>query len=351
MALTKQRVLDSLRAIPAPGSQGNLVDADVVRSVAIDDGSVVVTLTLTSAQAVHREAVIARVEEVVNGLKEVTAVRVEVQTLLSMAPPPPPPGPPWAGYVADIGHVVAVASGKGGVGKSTVACNLALALAKRGKRVGLLDADIYGPSQQMMMGAAGEPRTDSSGKIQPVTTPGGVRVMSIGYIVDADQPVIWRGPMLMKALEQFLGDVAWGELDYLVVDLPPGTGDVSLTLCQNVPLAGAVIVTTPQDVALIDARKGLHMFRKLEVAVLGIVENMAHYQCPKCGNVEHVFGAGGGRRTAEELAVPFLGAVPLEPAVVGDGDSGRPAVQARPESAAAKAFVAIADRIIDQVES
>lgn len=350
MALNQDRVLDSLRAIAAPSGRGNVVDAGMIRSVQIDDGSVVVTLTLNADQAGHRAALEERIASAVNGLKGVTSVRVEVQTLLSMATPGPPPGPPWASYVAGVKHVVAVASGKGGVGKSTVSCNFALALAAEGRKVGLLDADIYGPSQQMMMGAADEPRADSRGKIHPITAPGGVKVMSIGYIVDVDQPVIWRGPMLMKALEQFLGDVLWGDLDYLVVDLPPGTGDVALTLCQNVPLAGAVIVTTPQDVALIDARKGLNMFRKLEIPVLGIVENMAHYQCPECGHVEHVFGSGGGRRTAEDLDIPFLGAVPLEPAIVADGDSGRPAVMTRPGSPAATAFVTIADGVISQVE-
>jgi ATP-binding protein involved in chromosome partitioning len=213
--------------------------------------------------------------------------------------------------------------------------------------VGLLDADIYGPSQQLMMGAAGEPEGDEDGRILPLLAPGGVRVMSFGYLVDTDQPVIWRGPLLQKALEQFFGDVHWGELDYLIVDLPPGTGDVALTLCQNVPLAGAIIVTTPQDVALIDARKGLNMFTKLDTEVLGIVENMAGFSCPKCGHVEPIFSAGGGARTADALGLPLLGSVPLDPAVVIGGDTGRPVVVEHPDSASAKVFVEIADKVAD----
>jgi ATP-binding protein involved in chromosome partitioning len=189
-----------------------------------------------------------------------------------------------------------------------------------------------------MMGTTEEPLGDPEGKIHPVEAPGGVKVMSFGFLVDPDQPVIWRGPMLQKALEQFVGDVLWGELDYLVVDLPPGTGDVALTLCQNVPMAGVVIVTTPQDVALVDARKSLHMFRKLEVPVLGIVENMSSYQCPECGHVEHIFGSGGGQRTAEELGTPLLGSIPLDPAIVSGGDSGKPVVTERPDSPAGRAF-------------
>jgi ATP-binding protein involved in chromosome partitioning len=217
--------------------------------------------------------------------------------------------------------------------------------------VGLLDADIYGPSQQIMMGTTEVPVGDPEGKIHPVPSPGGVKVMSFGFLVDPDQPVIWRGPMLQKALEQFVGDVLWGELDYLVVDLPPGTGDVALTLCQNVPMAGVVIVTTPQDVALVDARKSLHMFRKLEVPVLGIVENMSAYECPECGNIEHVFGNGGGRRTAEELGVPLLGSIPLDAAIVAGGDSGKPVVVERPNSPAGRAFSELAGKVISAIPS
>jgi ATP-binding protein involved in chromosome partitioning len=297
----------------------------------------------------------AEVERQLHALPGVAAAEVKVQTLLATVQGPAPaqaaPQPQgWAHLIPGVERVIAVASGKGGVGKSTVAANLALALARPGRRVGLLDADIYGPSQQLMMGADEGPAGDASGKIHPVDAPGGVKVMSFGYIVDADQPVIWRGPMLQKALEQFVGDVLWGELDYLVVDLPPGTGDVALTLCQNVPLEGAVIVTTPQDVALIDARKSLHMFRKLEVPVLGIIENMSHYTCPECGHVEPVFGSGGGRRTAEALGVPFLGEIPIDPAVAAGGDTGKPVVLERPQSPVGRAFTALAEAILERAK-
>jgi ATP-binding protein involved in chromosome partitioning len=239
---------------------------------------------------------------------------------------------------------VAVASGKGGVGKSTVAANLAVALAGRGLAVGLLDADIYGPSQHLMMGASERPFVNEQEKIVPPTRHG-VRLMSLGLILDPDQPVIWRGPMVMKALQQLLEDVAWGELNVLVIDLPPGTGDAQLTITQELPLSGAVIVTTPQDVALIDARKGLAMFQRLEVPVIGIIENMSVYVCPQCGHREAIFGSGGGERTARELGVPFLGGIPIDPAVVTTSDSGTPIVAAAPESAAAKAFVALAETV------
>jgi len=200
------------------------------------------------------------------------------------------------------------------------------------------------------MGTKSEPVADPEGRIHPVEAPGGVKVMSFGFFVDPDQPVIWRGPLLQKALEQFIGDVNWGELDYLVVDLPPGTGDVTLTLCQNVPMAGAVIVTTPQDVALIDARKGLHMFRKLDVPVLGIIENMAFYTCPECGHIDHIFGSGGGERTAKELDIPFLGSIPLDPAIVTGGDQGTPVVIERPDSPAGRAFKELAQNLVGRTK-
>lgn len=202
-----------------------------------------------------------------------------------------------------------------------------------------------------MMGTSEMPAGDPSGKILPVEAAGGVKLMSFGFLVEPDQPIIWRGPMLMKALEQLFGEVRWGSLDVLVVDLPPGTGDVALTLCQNAPLTGAVIVTTPQDVALIDARKALRMFHKLGTPVLGIIENMSHYECPACGHVEHVFGAGGGRRTAEELEVPFLGSIPLDPAIVSGGDQGRPVVTERPDSPAAAAFHELARQVAERMRS
>jgi len=350
-------ILSVLRRISVPGGQGNLVQSGAVEGLEVDGATVRLTLAISSPVPVSTADLKAEVEREVGAIEGVERVEVSVQVSLALAHAAPPAaqaaaavkGPAWADRIPGVRHAVAVASGKGGVGKSTVSANLALALARQGRKVGLLDADIYGPSQQMMMGAHGRPMGDANGKILPVEAPGGVKVMSFGYIVDPDQPVIWRGPMLMKALEQLLGDVVWGELEFLVIDLPPGTGDVALTLCQNVPLAGAVIVTTPQDVALIDARKALHMFRRLEVPVLGLVENMSHFVCPACGHVEHVFGAGGGQRTAIQLDVPFLGGIPLDPVIVGGGDSGHPVVLQHPESAAAKAFVEIAAGMVERL--
>jgi ATP-binding protein involved in chromosome partitioning len=248
-----------------------------------------------------------------------------------------------------VKHTVAVASGKGGVGKSTVAVNLAVALARRGVRAGLLDADIYGPSIPLMMGTDERPALDSLGRIVPFERYG-VRYMSLGFLVDKDAAVIWRGPLVMKAISQLLSQVDWGELDVLVVDLPPGTGDAQLTLSQKVRLSGAVIVTTPQDVALADAIKGVAMFRKVGVGVLGIVENMSSFACPHCGGRTDVFGHGGGRREAERLEVPFLGEIALDPAVREGGDRGRPVVAVDPDSHASAAFHALAASVVEALD-
>ncbi len=241
-----------------------------------------------------------------------------------------------------IKNVVAVASGKGGVGKSTVAVNLALAWAAQGARVGVLDADIYGPSQPLMLGLAGQQPSSPDGQhIIPLRNHG-VAAMSIGFMVDAEQPMVWRGPMVTQALQQLLGQTQWGELDYLVVDLPPGTGDIQLTLAQKVPVAGAVIVTTPQDIALADARKGLKMFEKVSVPVLGIVENMSVHVCSNCGHVEHIFGAGGGASMAEQYGVRLLGELPLDGRIREETDGGTPTVAAEPGSARAAAYLEMA---------
>jgi len=353
MALTQQQVLETLHDIQAPGARVSLVEAGAVRNIEVDGGTVRVELAVQAPQPSTAGEVRATVEAAIARLEGAETVEVKVHPLLATMDtrqPAPEPPPTWADKIPGVRHVIAVASGKGGVGKSTVSANLALALATLGHEVGLLDGDIYGPSQQLMMGTTDNPMGDPEGKIHPVAAPGGVKVMSFGFLVDPDQPVIWRGPMLQKALERFVGDVAWGDLDYLVVDLPPGTGDVALTLCQNVPMAGVVIVTTPQDVALIDARKGLYMFRKLQVPVLGIIENMSGFQCPECGHQEHIFGSGGGQRTAEELGVPFLGSVPLDPAIVVGGDSGRPVVIDRPDSPAGRAFTELARALVANIE-
>jgi ATP-binding protein involved in chromosome partitioning len=246
--------------------------------------------------------------------------------------------------LANVKNVIAVASGKGGVGKSTTAANLALAWAAQGARVGLLDADIYGPSQPLMMGLTGQkPQTVDGKHLIPLRSHG-VEVMSIGFMIDAEQPMAWRGPMVTQALTQLLGETQWGELDYLVVDMPPGTGDIQLTLAQRVPVSGAVIVTTPQDIALLDARKGLKMFEKVEVRVLGVVENMSVHVCSNCGHVEHVFGSGGGARMAAQYGVDLLGELPLDIRIREDADGGLPTVVAEPGSARAQRYFQMARR-------
>jgi ATP-binding protein involved in chromosome partitioning len=244
-----------------------------------------------------------------------------------------------------IRSVIAVASGKGGVGKSTTSVNLALALARLGQRVGLLDADIYGPSQPRMLGITGKPRSPDGKKLLPMENYG-VRVMSMGFLVDEDAPMIWRGPMVQSAIQQMLGDVAWGELDYLVVDLPPGTGDAQLTMAQRVPLAGALIVSTPQDIALLDARKALNMFRKVDVPVLGIIENMSYFVCPHCGGRAEIFSHGGARRTAEKFGVDFLGEIPLDLLIREETDAGRPPVVSHPDGPQARPYLEVAEAVI-----
>jgi ATP-binding protein involved in chromosome partitioning len=243
-----------------------------------------------------------------------------------------------------VKNIVAVASGKGGVGKSTTAANLALAWAAQGAKVGLLDADIYGPSQPLMMGLAGRKPESPDGKLLTPLQAFGIAVMSIGFMIDAEQPMVWRGPMVTQALTQLLGDTDWGDLDYLVIDMPPGTGDIQLTLAQRVPVSGAVIVTTPQDIALLDARKGLKMFEKVEVRVLGIVENMSVHVCSRCGFEEHLFGSGGGARMAAQYGVHLLGELPLDIRIREDADGGTPTVVAEPGSARAAAYLRMARR-------
>ncbi len=247
-----------------------------------------------------------------------------------------------------IRNVIAVGSGKGGVGKSTTAVNLAVALQQLGARVGVLDADIYGPSMPAMLGLSGRPESPDNKSIEPMRA-FGVETMSIGFLVDQDSPMIWRGPMATSALTQLFNDTRWDDLDYLLVDLPPGTGDIQLTLAQKIPVAGAVIVTTPQDIATLDARKALKMFEKVEVPVLGIIENMAVHTCSSCGHVEHLFGEGGGQRMAAQYGVPLLGSLPLEIGIREQGDAGTPIVAAAPDSAAAKAYVAAAQRMVEEL--
>ncbi len=344
---SEETVLEALRNVKYPGFSRDVVSFGFVKDLAVGGGNVSFRLSMTTASAEVAAQLRTECDAAIRALPGVTAVTIAVET--GQAPVN------LAGAQAarpemlpDTRFLVAVASGKGGVGKSTVAGNLAIALRQLGYTVGLLDCDIYGPSQQMMMGIDEKPFLNEEEKIVPIEKYG-VRVMSIGFLMDADTPVIWRGPMIYKAIEQFLGDVAWGKQDFLIVDLPPGTGDAQLTLTQKVALSGAVIVTTPQDVALIDARKGLAMFQKVNVPIIGLIENMSGFECPKCGHVEPIFKTGGGEKTALQLGVPFLGRIPLDPRIALSGDAGMPIVAAEPDSASTKAFLALGEAVVKAV--
>jgi len=351
--LTEERVLEALKGVRFPGLSRDIVSFGFVKDLTVGGGNVSFRLEITTESPKAAEEIQRDATEKLRSLPGVSAVTIRLDLK------PPTAAPPRAGGSAapaaaaqilqNVRFKVAVASGKGGVGKSTVAANLSLALERIGRRVGLMDSDIYGPSQQMMMGIDEKPYVNETNQIVPIERYG-VKVMSLGFLMDVDQPVIWRGPMVMKAVEQFLQDVAWGTLDVLVIDLPPGTGDAQLTLTQKIQLSGAVIVTTPQDVSLIDARKGLAMFQKVNVPVLGIVENMSYFLCPSCGHREEIFKHGGGARTAKQLGVPFLGEIPLDPKVTLGGDAGKPIVAGEPKSEVTEAYMRIAEAILSTLE-
>jgi ATP-binding protein involved in chromosome partitioning len=345
----EEKILDRLRTVTFPGMSRDIVSFGFVQGIEAIGNRVRVGLRIQTQNAAAAEEVRARVASALSDLDGVDDVEVaaEITTPASPEESAARAIAPDPRLIPGVDRVVAVASGKGGVGKSTVATNLAVALGKAGHSVGLLDADIYGPSIPIMTGLQGKrPRVaDGRNRLLPFDV-FGIKVMSLGFILDVDTPVIWRGPMVMKAIEQLLGDVDWGELDYLIVDLPPGTGDAQLTLTQKVPLSGAVIVTTPQDVALIDARKGLAMFGKVNVPVLGLIENMSSFVCPGCGLVTDVFKKGGGKRTAEELGCTYLGSVPLDAAIAEGGDAGVPIVVASPDGEHAAAFGRVAEAVV-----
>jgi ATP-binding protein involved in chromosome partitioning len=345
----ESRVWEALKTVKFPGMSRDIVSFGFVHSVKACAGVVSVDLQMATHNPAAGEKVKEEAERAIRALPDVQEVRVEMHVV---KPPTREESAQKAisqdsGLIPEVRHVVAVASGKGGVGKSTVAANLAVALAKLGHRVGLLDADIYGPSVPTMFGIAEKPMVIGN-RILPFEKYG-LKVMSLGFILETDTPVIWRGPMVMRAIEQMLGDVEWGALDYMILDLPPGTGDAQLTVTQRIPLAGAVIVTTPQDVALIDARKGLAMFRKVNVPVIGIVENMSTFVCPHCGEETHIFKEGGGRKTAELLETAFLGAIPLDPKIVLGGDAGVPITVAEPKGPHAQAFRNVAEAVVEEV--
>ena len=330
--LTREQVIDALRPVQDPEIGRSLVDLGMIKDVAIEGGRVHVHVELTTPACPLRGRIETDVRQALTALPGVSEVAVQFSSRVRAAGSGMPDRQPLPG----VKNTIAVASGKGGVGKSTVAVNLAIALAQDGASVGLLDADVYGPSIPIMMGVSHRP-TMQDGKIVPLEA-FGVKVMSVGFILDPEKALIWRGPLVSQLISQFLSDVDWGELDYLVVDLPPGTGDAQLTLVQRIPLSGAVIVTTPQDVALADAVKGLAMFREVKTTILGIIENMSYFICPHCGERSEIFGFGGGERTATRHGVPLLGQIPLEGSIRQGGDIGFPIVVSDPDSAPAVAF-------------
>ncbi|MCG6114326.1 MAG: iron-sulfur cluster carrier protein ApbC [Mesorhizobium sp.] len=372
MAISKEAVLERLRTIQGPDFEGDIVSLGLVSDIFIAEGKVFFSVTVPAERARELEPLRAAAERVVREMEGVAGVTVALTAErkgggMESAPPsrpaprpavPPPPPPPPAAAPASrqsgkrgvpgITSIIAVASGKGGVGKSTTAVNLALGLAAEGKKVGILDADIYGPSLPRLLGLKGKPETVDGKVLKPMEAYG-LKAMSMGFLVEEETPMIWRGPMVMSALTQMLREVAWGELDILVVDMPPGTGDAQLTMAQQVPLAGAVIVSTPQDLALIDARKGLNMFKKVEVPLLGIVENMSYFLAPDTGNRYDIFGHGGAKSEAERLGVPFLGEVPLTIDVRETSDAGTPVVVSNPEGAPAKVYRQIASRVLAEL--
>lgn len=339
--LTEAAILAALSKVQEPELHQDLVTLHMIRDVRIADDTVSFTIVLTTPACPLRSRIESEARQAVMGLPGVSRVEIKMDASV------PSDGRARGLLSLPIRNAVAVASGKGGVGKSTVAVNMAVVLAQSGARVGLLDADIYGPNVPTMMGVAHLPPQIQEGRLTPAEAYG-VKVMSIGFLVKPDQPLIWRGPMLHSAIRQFLTDVDWGELDYLIVDLPPGTGDAALSLAQSLPLSGSVIVTLPQQVSLDDARRGLEMFRQLNVPVFGVVENMSYLELPD-GQRMDVFGSGGGERLASESNVPFIGAIPMDPSVRQGGDAGKPVVIASPDSPVAKALRSMAENVAARI--
>jgi ATP-binding protein involved in chromosome partitioning len=345
--LTKERVLKALTGVRAPSGH-DIVSLGIVSEIVINKDKVYFALTVPQAEAKSYEPVRKAAEDAVKALPGVAGASV---TLTADAAPKggaAPAADAGGRGIGGVKHIIAVASGKGGVGKSTTAVNLALGFKENGLRAGLLDADIYGPSVPRLLSIHDRPELIGENLLAPVERYG-LKVMSMGFLVDEETPMIWRGPMVISALTQILKDVAWGELDVLVVDMPPGTGDAQLTMAQQAPLSGAVIVSTPQDLALIDARKGLNMFKRVNVPVLGIVENMSYFICPKCGQRSEIFSHGGARHEAERLGVPFLGALPLHMAIRETSDAGRPIVESDPMSMHAKLYKTIAESLWEKL--
>ncbi len=359
MALSQNDILRALELVKLPASGQTLAASGRVGDILIDGGKVIFAIGIDATEASAMEPVRKAAESAIGGIPGVTQVLVgltadkapgrapsqaaEARRQAHSQPGPGGPVPKAAG-IPGVKQIIAVASGKGGVGKSTTTANLAVGLATLGLKVGVLDADIYGPSVPKIFGITGKPRLVSGRTLAPMEAYG-LKIMSIGFLIDEETPMIWRGPMVISAITQMLREVAWGELDVLVVDMPPGTGDAQLTMAQQTPLAGAVIVSTPQDLALLDARRGVAMFKKVEVPILGIVENMSYFICPECGHRSDIFAHGGARHEAERLHVPFLGEIPLAMPIRETSDGGRPIVASDPDSAHAKAYVALARQV------
>jgi ATP-binding protein involved in chromosome partitioning len=373
VSVNQQQVIDALAKVATPRGVA-LTNANVLSAITVNDGKVFFSINVEATEARAWESVRAAAETAVRAIPGVEVVMVALTAErkagpVAAAPPPhrhthgvqnvaahrPPPGgaaSPMSkqAEIPGVAAIIAVASGKGGVGKSTTAINLALGLRDLGLRVGLLDADIYGPSVPRLTGIREKPQLNDERKMIPLAR-FGLSIMSIGFLVEEETAMIWRGPMVMSAITQMLRDVAWGRLDVLVVDMPPGTGDAQLTLAQNVPLKGAIIISTPQDLSLIDARRGLAMFQKVNVPVLGIIENMSYFQCPHCGTQSDIFGHGGARHEAERLAVPFLGEIPLHMSIRTTSDNGTPVVESEPDGPHAAIYRAIGAKIRDQLQS
>src|SRR5262245_57728063 len=375
---TRDQILERLRRVKGPDLEGNIVDLGLVSEILLKDGRVSFSITVAAERARELEPMRQAAEKLVREMEGITGVaavltaekaqgsttaasrggavaesaRVKAARARAAAQAPPAAAPGAGRHVIQVGgikHMIAVASGKGGVGKSTTAVNLALGLKAIGLEAGILDADIYGPSQPRLLGLSGRPQVAKGNALRPMQGHG-LKAMSMGFLVDEGTPIIWRGPMVVSALTQMLRDVDWGDLDVLVIDMPPGTGDVQLTMAQQVPLSGAIIVSTPQDLALIDARKGLNMFRKVDVPVLGIIENMSYFVCPKCGERSDIFGHGGARDEAEKLAIPFLGSVPLHMDIRTTSDEGRPIVASSPEGVHAQIYRDIAAKAWSELQ-
>jgi ATP-binding protein involved in chromosome partitioning len=336
--VTQSQIEEKLATYVDPYLEKDLVATKCVKDVAIDGDSVSVKLSLGFPASGYHAELAARLKELLESIDGVNTASIDVESKVAAHS-----AQKGVKHIEGIKNIIAVASGKGGVGKSTTAVNLALALSAEGARVGVLDADIYGPSQPRMLGVHGKPESKDGKSLEPMNSYH-LQAMSIGFLVDEETPMIWRGPMVTQALQQLLNDTNWVDLDYLVVDLPPGTGDIQLTLAQQVPVSGVVIVTTPQDIALLDARKGLKMFEKVEVPVLGIVENMSIHICSQCNHEEYIFGEGGGQRMSEEYDVDFLGALPLDKRIREETDSGKPTVVAEPDSRISQIYREIARR-------